>query len=420
MNKLMHPKKFSIPAIILGMSVNGLGVARSLGLAGVSAIGLDSDKKNTGMRTRFAKCFCCPSSLEEPAACEEYLLNIIKGIEGDIVVLPTSDNFVAFLNDFRNRLPPRVKFILPDQNLMERLLDKASQYDLARAYGIAVPRSCLVSNLKELEDESCNFEYPVIMKGATTGHWRKKFEDQKVVLSKDRSELLHNYRNLSSAILSSVVVQEVVSGGDDQIYQFIAFLNQESSLVCEFMYRKIRQYPCHFGVGSAVESTWHPELAEIASNFLQNIKYKGPVSVEFKYDNRDKKFKLIEMNLRFCAQNWLADRCGLNFPLAVYKVLIGQEVKKTSNFLRGVKWICFAPDRASYYGYLREGKITLGKWLKSLVQPKVVWAIWYFRDPLPFLFEIKFGFAIVFKVVRRVIRIFKRREQFAMMQDKSF
>ena len=56
----------------------------------------------------------------------------------------------------------------------------------------------------------------------------------------------------------------------------------------------------------------------MGKRFLESIGYRGIGSAEFKRDERDGELKLIELNPRYWQQAALAERCGVNFPLAQY------------------------------------------------------------------------------------------------------
>ena len=45
-----------------------------------------------------------------------------------------------------------------------------------------------------------------------------------------------------------------------------------------------------------IVTTHEPELASTARNLLESLGWHGPAQVEFKFDPRDKRYKLIELN----------------------------------------------------------------------------------------------------------------------------
>ena len=120
-------RKYKSPAIVLGMSVNGLGVVRSLGREGIKVFALDSDANKPHMRTRYATCLVCPEAQKNPEELKDFLLRLARENGGTAVLFPTSDIFNAFVHRYRNELMPELIFSLPISTLMNKLLDKKGQ-----------------------------------------------------------------------------------------------------------------------------------------------------------------------------------------------------------------------------------------------------------------------------------------------------
>ena len=136
-------EKYKVPAIVLGMSVNGLGVVRSLGKEGVKAFALDSEASKPYMHTRYATPLICPDAQKEPERLKVFLLDLARKNGGTAVVFPTSDIFNAFVHRYRDELIPELLFSIPLTTLMNKLLDKKGQYDLARKFDVPTPMTFL-------------------------------------------------------------------------------------------------------------------------------------------------------------------------------------------------------------------------------------------------------------------------------------
>ena len=66
------------PAIILGMTANGLSVARSLGRKGIPVIGIDSNRRQPGMFSRYCKHLVCPNVIEKEDDFLDFLINFCQ------------------------------------------------------------------------------------------------------------------------------------------------------------------------------------------------------------------------------------------------------------------------------------------------------------------------------------------------------
>ncbi|MFW6225310.1 MAG: hypothetical protein ACOC4B_03510 [Bacteroidota bacterium] len=189
-------------------------------------------------------------------------------------------------------------------------------------------------------------------------------------------------------------MQEVIPGPDQHHFKYCTLRDNEGNEFNKFTLKKIRQYPPHFGVGSVVESVSNKKLEKAGKQFFDKIKYKGVGSAEFKLDQRDGKWKLIELNPRYWQQNSLAYSTGADFALNQYLSLTNQKIKEQKNFETGVKWINIYMDFASFLKYRKEGEITFWKWLKSLKGPKV-FSDFAWDDLKPFFYEWGFGLKLL-------------------------
>lgn len=398
-------KKYKVPAIVLGMTANGLGVVRSLARAGVRVYALDSYAARPGMSTRYATCLACPDVQKDPLGFKDFLEGLLKKIGGTAVLLPTSDAHNEFINAYRDTLDPGLKFAMTAKPVMDRILDKKGQYQLAIEAGVPMPETFFPKDAVEAKAIAPRMNYPVILKGLTTGPWRRKFGDKKAVIVNNAAELVSVYQDIHDLAHIEPIVQEIVKGDDTRHYKICVYMDREGRPLLTFTLRKLRQYPCDFGIGCSVESIWEPKVAELGLKFFNKINYYGVGSIEFKKDTRDEQWKMIELNPRLWAQNSLPDFCGQNFSMTAYREILGEKLEPKTAFQEGVKWIAFDEDRTSFKGYHAQGRMTWGAWLKSILTGKRIWATWVWDDPMPFLKAVKFGFLPFEKVFLRLKKL---------------
>ena len=261
--------QYSTPAIVLGLSVNGLGVIRSLGRQGVPVYAMDYAPNRSARFSRYAKFVACPDAAKDPQGFIDFLLHFTKTLTGSAVLLPTGDNFNEFVNTHRAALSPALKFAMPPQDVMDQLLNKRGQYELALRHGVPVPPTFFPKTLPEVRDLAPGLRYPVLFKGLSTGGWRKRFGDQKAVVVKDAKELVGAYEMIHQGEPLETIIQEIIPGDDSRHYKICAYMSREGNPLLTFTLRKIRQYPCDFGIGSSVESVRVPELAHLGLPFLK-------------------------------------------------------------------------------------------------------------------------------------------------------
>ena len=238
-------------------------------------------------------------------------------------------------------------------------------------------------------------KYPLIIKGHEVTIWRSKISSKvKGFIANDEKEL----QEKTSFILAqnvSCLVQEVILGPDTNHVKYNCYMDSNGNIIAEFMLRKIRQYPIRFGVGSVVESIYDPNLLDVGRQLFSGIGYSGVGSAEFKYDERDKKFKLIEINPRYWQQNYITTASKLNFAYINYCDLLSLPLPNVDSYELGVKWVNIYMDLFSYLDYNKEGSLSLNQWLTSL-KGKKTWSDFVVHDPLPVFHEIKKNLAKLF------------------------
>ncbi|WP_295401965.1 hypothetical protein [uncultured Thiocystis sp.] len=376
-------------AVVFGLFETGLGVIRSLGQQGVKVYGIDY-KKDIGWYSRYSKPLHCPDPLRQ----EQSFLDWIQENFSDWSLKPaaffTSDDFLISFSRNRNLLSKHFVFNLAEHDLIQCIADKHCQFQIATKAGVNVPATWPITKAADLDTLPDTMLYPAFIKGQDVNSWRRVMGG---AIKGFQVENDHDLREKIAPILRNdvpVILQEVIAGPDTNHLKYCSYTSSDGKIFAEFTLRKIRQYPVRFGVGSAVESIQNAELIEEGRKLFSGIGFKGIGSAEFKYDNRDGKLKLIELNPRYWQQNYLSTVCNMNFPYLNYLDISNQTPAPIESFQTGIKWVNRYMDFYSFATYRREGKLNFREWRKSLAGKKV-YPDFAWDDPIPALYGIDFG-----------------------------
>ena len=123
--------------------------------------------------------------------------------------------------------------------------------------------------------------------------------------------------------------------------------------------------------------------------------------MEFKKDEKNQKYYLMEINVRIVNFNTLLEKIGLNIPYILYRDLTGnplpdREVRETKN---RVFWYLYE-DLWAIKEYLRSGKWTMKQVLGSLMRPKAP-AIFDVKDLYPVA---KYNQLLLRKMIRKILK----------------
>jgi predicted ATP-grasp superfamily ATP-dependent carboligase len=161
------------------------------------------------------------------------------------------------------------------------------------------------------------------------------------------------------------MLQEYIPGGDDSIWMFNGYFDEESECLFGMTGRKIRQSPVHTGVTSLGVCLRNSVVDRLTKGFMKNIGYKGILDIGYRYDVRDGKYKVLDVNPRIGSTFRLfVGNNGLDVVRAEYLDLSGQSVP-SSEIVEGRKWFVEDRDLVSSVRYRYEKSLTFRQWLTS-------------------------------------------------------
>jgi predicted ATP-grasp superfamily ATP-dependent carboligase len=236
-----------------------------------------------------------------------------------------------------------------------------------------------------VEDLAWRVSYPRILKPYQSHVGRAKINDKKVVVLDSPEALIREYAALGESG-SAFMVQEIIPGGDNALYGYLALWDDQGREVAWLTKRKLRQSPPRFGDGSLQMVVEDPGIADLSRRLLKAFRYRGFVGVEFKQDPRDGRFKLMEINPRTVSGNQMTVAAGVDFPYIGYRMLTGDPIPtgEIGRAAPGTKYINEEWDLKAFLALRKEGTLTFGQWVKSIQGTKAR-ALWAWDDPAPAL-----------------------------------
>jgi D-aspartate ligase len=374
-------ENFLHPAVVLGLGQNGLATVRALARQGVPVIGVDANLRQPTARTRL----CCK------VACTDFrgegllqcLLDLGRTLPAKGVLFPSGDISLELVSERREALSAYFDFILPEKEVMRLVLNKKTFYHFARQNGFLIPDTYFPRDEPEVAELSHGLRFPCILKPfQPDAAWRRQFPDVKLFEASSRQELLRHYRALCH-LHPEFLIQEVIPGPDSSLAFSLTFFDGQRSLGM-FTGRKLRQFPPFYGTSCLAESWPNPWVAEETVRLLKALGYQGYGSVEFKWDPRDERFKIIELTPRTWFPHGLSTACGMNLPYMMYRYVLGLPVEEPQGFVEGLKWIHEERDILSALRMWQEGKLSVREWLSSY-RGRRTYALAAWDDPGPIL-----------------------------------
>jgi len=311
-------------------------VTRGLGERGVPVIVLHWDDDDLARLSRYAtESIKVPRPELDGDAFVDRLLSLADRFAG-AVVIPTTDAAVKDVASNKSRLERHFLVDCPSWEVAERYIDKRYTYELAAELGIAAPRTLVLTVGADLDALTAELDFPCLVKPCESHLWAARLGGKlRVVQSRDE---MHAACAAAHAAGVEVLIQELIPGPDHHAVNYNAY-RSASGVLADCTARKIRQGPPGFGLPRVVLSADVPEVVAPARRLLEALDLEGFACTEFKFDARDGRYKLMEVNGRHNLSSMLSIRCGINFPWISYRHIVANEIPPALSARTGIFWI---------------------------------------------------------------------------------
>ena len=367
------------PAILLGGGVTMLGVLRSLGRSGIPVLVANAGRGFAAWSRWFQR--ATPEG-PRPGALGEFLehLSVDRG-----VLIPCSDDWALDIASLEPAIAERFPTSLPPRQVLEILVDKGRFAGLLAETGTPHPRTRLVASASDLSGVDAGELEHAFIKPRDSQAFFRRF-GVKAFLPGSPGDLVARLGRLAEEGVQ-VIVQEYVPGPASNHIFVDGFIDAGGETRALLARRRLRMYPPHFGNSSYMRSVALAEVQpaiDAIDALLSHLSYRGIFSAEFKQDERDGVYRLLEVNARPWWYIEFAQRCGLNMSEMAYRDALGQPVDDGGAYQLGRSLIYPYYDVQACYRQWRKGTspFTLAtSWLWA-DRPLFAW-----DDPLPALRE---------------------------------
>jgi predicted ATP-grasp superfamily ATP-dependent carboligase len=390
----------SVPVVVLGFHHGSLGVARSLGRLGVTVYGVTGDRRAPALASRYCRPVVWDLEGAPRAQTIAFLENLGRRIGRQALLIPTTDATSLLVAEHQDALAARFLFPRVPAELVRSFSDKREVFSLARHLGIPTPAAVFPQSLDDVREFVRRAVFPVVLKGIDGTRLQARTGRKMVIVHSER-DLVAQYVKLEDPESPNLMLQEYIPGGDDTIWMFNGYFDHASRCVAAFTGTKLRQHPLHGGATSLGVCRRNATLEAITKAFMSAVGYRGIVDVDYRYDQRDGSYKLLDPNPRIgCTFRLFLDAKGMDVVRFLYLDMTGQPLPAAVP-CEGRKWIEEGGDIESSLEHLREGQLTVREWIRSL--RGIDEAAWFARDDLrPF-------WRMVGRLARRALRGIARR-----------
>ena len=295
----------------------------------------------------------------------------------NIILIGSNDHYVRLIVENRKLLEKYYIFNYPDLKIVDNLLVKDKFYEFVKDYDIDIPKTYIYecgkkNDLKKIKD----FKYPLILKpGDGVKYHFHEFEGQaKVYKLKTLKELESTIKEIeNSGYDDKLIIQEFIPGDDSRLFDSILYVGKDHKVKLMSFAQIGLQEHTKTGIGNCTvlvngynEFNNTDIIKDKLVKFLEDIKYQGFAEFDLKYDVRDNKFKVFEINPRQARSSYYLTACGYNLAkILIDDILYNKNLK--FKFLDQKVVLSFVP-KSVIYKYVENDK--LKKEIKQLIKEK--------------------------------------------------
>ena len=306
----MSLKSPRLSCMVLGGGVTALGVIRSLSRAGIHC-NYSSTRSDIAAWSRLFK---RKQNWPSQSLCSSSLADWLRstGFEHG-VLMPCSDPWVQSVAGLDPSLRVLFRTWTPHVSVVETLIDKNRFRGVLEQLDLPHPRTFSLTPNSDGTDIPSEVFSSAFLKPCDSSSFLAEYGVKGIFVTSPQ-EL--NEKNASAAAKGlSLVLQEYVPGSATNHFFVDGFRSKNQQITRFLARRRLRMFPPDFGNSTDMVSIPLREVAPAIATIekiFEHLEYHGIFSAEFKYDDRDGQFKILEINCRPWWYVDFADRCGLH------------------------------------------------------------------------------------------------------------
>lgn len=299
-----------------------------------------------------------------------------KNKEKQILLIGCGDSYVQLISENKDKFPENVIAPYINIDLMNNLIHKEKFYDMCEEVGVDYPNTFV--HKKELgHNFELPFEPPFILKPSNgIEYWRNSFTTQKKVYKVDSKEELDGILDdiYGAGYEDSIIIQDFIPGDDTFMRVLTNYSDKNGKVKMMCLGHVLLEEHTPHGIGNhAVIITEHNKDVEAQyKQLLESMKYIGFSNFDIKYDIRDGKYKVFEINTRQGRSNFYVTGAGANIAKCLVEDYIEDKPLEEKIVTNKNLWLVIPKKVAFTYikpeEYRKEMRelFATGKWVNPL------------------------------------------------------
>ncbi len=305
----------------------GVDAIRSLGRLGVRVYAVSEDRWTPAALSRYCRGhYVWPAEERaDPGRMVERLQEAGRQIPGPAVLIPTDEEAAVLIAE--NSAALAEWFLLPKvpSSLPARLASKRGLYELCLEHDVPAPASSFPQTAADVAGFAATATFPVVAKNLEA--WVRLHAPvvSGTTVIATAAELLALARAWGDN--PSVILQEYIPPEHAEDWIVHLYRGAGGDPLVLFTGVKVRSWPPQAGMTACAYTVGNPQLAALAARLCERVGYCGIADLDFRYDRRDGRYKLVDFNPRVGAQFRLFENAaGVDVVRAMHLDLTGRRV----------------------------------------------------------------------------------------------
>lgn len=310
------------PVVIFGDNITSFGVIRGLRETDVGIYMVAAKGDGIGRHSKYVRdtLILHPSDPEYIEKCINWFQQLP---DKPVLMVAGDDDALEALSKKHDLISQYSTPTFPPWNIVKKIINKEKMYSIAKKLDVPTIPTVKVSSQQQLRhflETNEDLKYPLFLKCSHSRRFLKLYRTKGVVCYTPQ-ELYDAYIKYDG-FLGELLVQEKVPGDIDEIVAVLLVIGQQGNVLKYAANKKLRSGSL-YGSTTLSASIWNKHLIQQAVLLAQSLGYIGALGVQFKFDEKSKCYRFLEINGRFSVSVSLAQRCGANLPKALYTEFVG-------------------------------------------------------------------------------------------------
>lgn len=219
---------------------------------------------------------------------------------------------ILFLSKHKEQLEQlNISVIVSSINSLQIADNKGKLAKYLKEFNISIPITYELNSINDFE----NLKYPLMIKPKTG------WNGSKITKIENKEKYQEEVKKIISK--EKYIIQDYIDGYDVDM----SVLCKNGNILAYTIQKGFIKGLSTYAPPRGIEFLYNEELYKVVEKMMKNLEWSGIAHIDLRYDEIEKKFKVIEINPRFWGSIEASKMVGVNFPYLYCLTTLGIEYK---------------------------------------------------------------------------------------------